>query len=65
MSPGAAVGLRTELSADEDLLQPEQVSVGVHAVAGRGPDLWHRKPDGIVVMQRADGTPASRATSLT
>jgi hypothetical protein len=46
---------KTEFSADEDLLQPKQVSVGVKPVPGRCPGLGHEKPDGIVVMQRADG----------
>src|SRR5688572_12069549 len=46
---------KTEFSADEDLLQPKQVSVGVKAVPGSCPGLGHEKPDGIVMMQRADG----------
>ena len=45
---------QTELSADEDLLQPKQVRVDVNAVTGRCPGSGYEEPYGIVVMQRAD-----------
>ena len=44
----------TELSADEDLLQPKKVGVCVKAITSSRPVPGHEKPDGIVVMQRAD-----------
>jgi hypothetical protein len=44
----------TELAADQDLLQPEQIGIGVQAIAGPRPSAGHEQPDGVVMMQRAD-----------
>jgi hypothetical protein len=43
---------QTELSADEDLLQPKQVRVDVNAVTGRCPGSGYEEPYGIVIPLR-------------
>src|SRR5690606_30810483 len=38
-----------------DLLEPRHVGGGVAAVAGRRPRRGHEQPDGVVVVEGADG----------
>jgi hypothetical protein len=45
----------TEFAPDQDLLQPQQIGIGVEAIARRCSATGHEQADGVVMMQRANG----------
>ena len=45
----------TEFAPEQDLLQAQQVGIGVQAIARGCSGAGHEQPDGVLMMQRADG----------
>ena len=43
---------KSELSVQQNLLQPNQIRVAVEPVPCLGPSRWSQQADGVVVMQR-------------